>query len=177
MVEITLAIAMPKGNGMEEVIRQVTELGVSKILPLWSDRTVVKSGTSMGQAKLERWTRIAQETSEQARRTHVPQILAPQAFNDLLQELDQELDQKKYICVTKGHVNHLLNCLQTSELPSHILVLTGAEGGWTESEQAQAIAHNFQPVSLGDRILAAVTAPIVALSLISAVIDASRQSH
>ena len=62
---------------------------------------------------------------------------------------------------------HLLSSLQARPLNS-IVVVTGPEGGWTDSEIEAAIAEGFQVVSLGDRILRAVTAPITALSLISA---------
>lgn len=177
-VDITLAIAIPK-NGMEDVIRQTTELGVSKIMPLWSDRTVIRPHTRMGASKLERWLKIAQEISEQAYRSYVPQIYEPQTFVDFLEkshnfENDTQNNGKigKYICATTKPTPHLLNSLlNLNQLPTKIVILTGAEGGWTETETALAIAHNFQPVSLGDRILAAVTAPVVALSIVTAVIE------
>jgi 16S rRNA (uracil1498-N3)-methyltransferase len=177
-VEITLAIAMPK-NGMEEVIRQATELGVSKIMPLWSDRTVIRPQTRIGASKLERWLKIAQEISEQSYRLYVPEIYEPQTFIDLLEKFnnspnDAQINGKigKYICATTKPTPHLLNSLlNLNEFPTKIVILTGAEGGWTETETALAIAYNFQPISLGDRILAAITAPVVALSIVSGVIE------
>lgn len=174
-VDITLAIAMPKGNGMEDVIRQATELGVSNIMPIWSDRTAVRPHTPMGTSKLDRWLKIAREISEQSHRTYVPEIHQPQTFTDIVTKFDdlqRPTPTGKYICVTtKPHPHLLDSLLKLDPLPLEIVVLTGAEGGWTESEMAWAIAHNFQPVSLGDRILAAVTAPIVTLSILSAVIE------
>jgi 16S rRNA (uracil1498-N3)-methyltransferase len=177
-IDLTLAIAMPKGNGMEDVIRQATELGVSKIMPMWSERTVIRPHINIGAAKLERWLKIAQEISEQSHRVYVPDIHEPQTFIDVLTKFDDSQSHTqigKYICVITKPLPHLLNSLlKLDRLPSKIVVLTGAEGGWTDSEMALAIAHNFQPVSLGDRVLAAVTAPIVALSIFTAVIESQK---
>jgi 16S rRNA (uracil1498-N3)-methyltransferase len=178
-IPVTLAIAMPKGNGMETVIRICTELGVSRIVPLWSDRTVVKPGTSMGSQKLERWRRIAQEASEQSLRTYIPEIVKPQAFTDWLSEPQAVNQICKFIGVTHADRSHLLSSMLevfhanrlANQLADAILVMTGPEGGWTKDEEELAATHAFQPVSLGDRILAATTAPVVALSIISAVIN------
>ncbi len=177
-IPITVAIAMPKGNNIEGIIKQTTELGVSQIIPLWSDRTVIKTGTPVGQQKLERWQRIAQESAEQSLRAFVPEITSPQAFNDCL----NSNYQLKFICVTSGKATHLLTyCLSEianlkihksgSEIPQAVLIATGPEGGWTQAEEALALAQGFQPVSLGDRILAATTAPVVALAIVSAVLQ------
>jgi 16S rRNA (uracil1498-N3)-methyltransferase len=179
-IPITLAIAMPKGNGMESIIRTCTELGVSQIVPLWSDRTVVRPGTSMGAQKLERWQRIAQESSEQSLRTYVPEIIEPQAFSDWVRsDSDRHNYQHKFIGTTQGDRPHLLASMlkiwskigDANLSTGNIFVAIGAEGGWTKAEEELAIAHGFQPVSLGDRILAATTAPVVALSIVSAVIS------
>ena len=180
-IPVTLAIAMPKGNGMESIVRTCTELGVSQIAPLWSNRTVVRPGTSMGTQKLERWQRIAQEASEQSLRTYVPEIIEPQAFSDWVRsDGDRQDYQHKFIGTTQGDRPHLLSSMLAirSEIGGanlsvgSILVATGPEGGWTKAEEEMAFTHNFQPVSFGDRILAATTAPVVALSIVSAVISA-----
>jgi len=177
-IDLTLAIAMPKGNGMEDVIRQATELGVSSIMPMWSDRTAIRPHTNIGATKQERWLKIAQEISEQSDRVYVPDIHEPQTFIDVLTEFNDSQSHSppgKYICVTtKPHPHLLDSLLKLDGLPSKIVVLTGAEGGWTDTEMALAIAHNFQPVSLGDRVLAAVTAPVVALSIFTAVIESQK---
>jgi 16S rRNA (uracil1498-N3)-methyltransferase len=185
LIPVTLAIAMPKGNGMESIIRTCTELGVSQIVPLWSDRTVIRPGTSMGAQKLERWQRIAQESSEQSLRTYVPEISEPQAFSDWLRfdgdQGDRQNYQHKFIGTTQGDRPHLLASMLEiwSEIgganlsAGNILVATGAEGGWTKAEEELAIAQGFQPASLGDQVLAATTAPVVALSIVSAVISAA----
>ncbi|MFO5440911.1 MAG: RsmE family RNA methyltransferase, partial [Dolichospermum sp.] len=75
-VSITLMMALPKGNGFDEVIRCCTELGVTSIAPVLSDRSLLNPSPQ----KLERWRRIASESAEQSERAVIPTILEPVAF-------------------------------------------------------------------------------------------------
>ncbi|MGI0488175.1 16S rRNA (uracil(1498)-N(3))-methyltransferase [Pantanalinema rosaneae CENA516] len=163
-ISVTLVMALPKGNGFDDVVRQATELGVSCIAPVISDRTLLNPSAQ----KVERWRRIAQEAAEQSERQMVPTLLDPVPFRVSLESF--ATGTIGYFCVTRRSSPHLLTCLSTtrSESTSTITIAIGAEGGWTDAEVDQAIAVGYQPVSLGTRILRAVTAPIVALSLIAA---------
>ncbi|MEQ8540906.1 MAG: 16S rRNA (uracil(1498)-N(3))-methyltransferase [Coleofasciculus sp. D1-CHI-01] len=211
---ITLMTAMPKGSGFEDVISAATELGVTDIIPIKSDRTILNPSPR----KLERWRRIAQEAAEQSERQIVPTILDPLDFTSAIKQAIDSTTHR-YICVARGNVPHLLNCLpklevidpgdgedkgdeggfstirvttndnsetrpyiqnpvpdecsEGSNLPI-IAIATGPEGGWTPAEIEQAIAAGFQPVSLGHRILRAVTAPLMALSLIAASLEVQK---
>ena len=182
--EIILGLAMPKGSNIESVIRQTTELGVRQIAPLFSDRTIIKSGTDIGNQKRDRWQRIAEEAAELSMRNYVPDIDTPQTFNSWLNHLKNNdlvssaSPSLKYICVTHPDAPHLLISLQKNDYPPanvrddrQIVIATGCEGGWTAREEEMAIASGFGPVSLGDRVLSAVTAPVVALSIVSAFLD------
>jgi len=180
---VTLMAAMPKGSGFDEVVYQATELGIACIIPLRSDRTLLNPSPQ----KLERWRRIAQEAAEQSERQVVPTILDPVDFATSFQ-LEATLNAHRYICVARGDAPHLLSCLSDIELPLEagqpsnpqppsIVIATGPEGGWTTTEVEQATAAGFQPVSLGRRILRAVTAPIVALCLIASVWEVTRGNH
>ncbi|MCL1469645.1 RsmE family RNA methyltransferase [Argonema antarcticum] len=208
-VAVTLMVALPKGNGFDDVVRQVTELGVTCIIPTISDRTLLKPSPQ----KLERWRRIVTEAAEQSERQIVPTILDPVSYNTALafcQESNSAVEENspvptsQYICVARGDYPHLLDCLihtphsalptqhsalstqhsplptphsplstQHSALPTPhsaltaLTIATGPEGGWTDAEIEKACAASFQPVSLGRRILTAVLAPIVALSLVA----------
>ncbi|MFN6569837.1 16S rRNA (uracil(1498)-N(3))-methyltransferase [Dendronalium sp. ChiSLP03b] len=157
-VSITLMVALPKGNAFDEVVRCCTELGVACIAPVLSDRTLLKPSPQ----KLERWRRIATEAAEQSERSFVPTILEPVAFN----AVTANVTTQRYICQARGEYPHLKNVINPAS--TEMIIATGPEGGWTEKEIENAIATGFQPVSLGRRILRAVTAPVVALTLISA---------
>ncbi|WP_242060071.1 16S rRNA (uracil(1498)-N(3))-methyltransferase [Oscillatoria sp. FACHB-1407] len=164
-ISVTLLIAMPKGNGMDDIVRQVTEAGVTRIIPVVSDRTLLNPSAQ----KLERWQRIAQEAAEQSERQIVPEITAPLPF---VKALGQETTTtNRYICEARGDYPHLLSHLARLTPATAIAIAIGPEGGWTEAELQAAIAQGYQPVSLGRRVLRAITAPLVAVALIASVLE------
>jgi len=166
-VSITLMSALPKGNGFDEVVRCCTELGVVSIAPVISDHTLL----SPSPQKLERWRRIAREAAEQSERQVVPTVLTPVPFRTSLADVKAS---HRFLCVARGNHLHLLGCLQglvSTADSATVAIATGPEGGWTAFEMEEAIAAGFQPVSLGRRILRAVTAPVVALSVVSAAFE------
>ncbi|MDJ0536742.1 MAG: 16S rRNA (uracil(1498)-N(3))-methyltransferase [Xenococcaceae cyanobacterium MO_207.B15] len=164
-VSITLIAALPKGNNFEQVIRSCTELGVSTFIPTISDRTLLKPSPH----KLERWRKIATEAAEQSERQFVPAILNPVSFTEAISTVSNT-ETARYICVARGDRLSLWSCLQDRYYPEIVMAI-GCEGGWTEAEIEQAIELGYQPVSLGRRILRAVTAPIVAVSLVMAAFE------
>jgi 16S rRNA (uracil1498-N3)-methyltransferase len=185
---ITLIVALPKGNAFDDVVRCCTEMGTSVILPVVSERTLLNPSPQ----KLERWRRIAQEAAEQSERSFVPTILEPvslsTALSSVIDDTPREsketasascVDHYKYICVARGNFPHLRDCLQDKRQRTHdkgqtkIVIAIGPEGGWTQKEVESATEAGFQPVSLGRRILRAVTAPIVALSVVAAELEST----
>ncbi len=159
---VSLISALPKGSGYEQIIRCCTELGVSTFFPVISDRTILKPSSN----KVQRWRKIATEAAEQSERQIVPVILEPISFNQAIAHTAESASDK-YICVARGELPSLGNCLANRQA-TEIVIAMGCEGGWTETEIERAIAAGYQPVSLGNRILRAVTASIAALSLIVA---------
>ncbi|MEB3309735.1 MAG: 16S rRNA (uracil(1498)-N(3))-methyltransferase [Snowella sp.] len=159
---VTLLIALPKGSGFEEILRPCTELGVSTIVPVISDRTLLKPSPQ----KWERWQRIVKEAAEQCERQLVPTVLEPLPFAEALIQF-KEWGHTGYICVTRRASFPLMSYL-SRPLPHNLVIATGPEGGWTDAEVESAIAAGLTPVSLGKRILRAITAPTVALSLVAA---------
>lgn len=164
-VNVTLMQALPKGNGFDEIVRYCTELGVSGIAPINCDRSLLQPSPQ----KLARWRRIAQEAAEQSERSFIPTINEPISLHSALSAVTAK---HLYFCVTRRDCAHLKQVLASVSPPTDILIAIGPEGGWTAAEVEYAIAAGFQPVSLGNRIFRAVTAPIVALSLIAATFEA-----
>ena len=165
-VSVTLLIALPK-TGMEDVVRQATELGVDRIVPVISDRTLLKPSPQ----KRDRWQRIAQEAAEQSERQIVPLLLEPLSWAEALQTWNTP---NCYLCAERGDRSHLLDLLQTARVQApveSIAIATGCEGGWTPAEIDAAIAAGYQLASLGARILRAVTAPIAAMSIVASVYE------
>jgi 16S rRNA (uracil1498-N3)-methyltransferase len=162
-VAVTLAIAIPKA-GFDDVLRQVTELGVTKIVPIISDRTIAKPDAS----KLPRWQKIIQEAVEQSEREILPTILEPIHWKQYLKL--SETNIQRYFCWERGDSPNLLNCL--SKTPPIVLAI-GPEGGWTEVEVELAIQAGYQPISLGKRILRAVTADVAAMAIVASYLESS----
>lgn len=161
-IAITLAAALPK-QGFDEVVRQVTELGVSRIVPILSDRTLLRPSGN----KLDRWRRIAVEAAEQSEHPYVPTVDAPVPWLNWVQQ--QPSDALRWLCVTRQQCPHILAQGQ-QDWPFQTLTLAiGPEGGWADSEVAAASSAGYHPVSLGPAILRAVTAPIAAIALVQGI--------
>ena len=165
---VTLMAALVKGRGFDEIVRSSTELGITGLVPLLSKRTLVNPSHQ----KLNRWRRVATEAAEQSQRPVIPQIRAPMSLVQALQSEPLSLpgsptQYAHYICITDLGAPLLWDCLEP--WPSvGITVITGPEGGWSPSEQELAVSAGIQPVSLGRRVLRAMTAPLCALSIIGA---------
>ncbi|MDJ0728555.1 MAG: 16S rRNA (uracil(1498)-N(3))-methyltransferase [Crocosphaera sp.] len=167
-ITVTLMIALPKGKGFDEVIRSCTELGVNTIIPVISQRTLLKPSSH----KLERWRKIVKEATEQSERQIVPTIVEPISFLEALKNIPQT-NENCYICVARKKAKHLLTYL-LPEITNSVIIATGCEGGWTEQEINEAVNLGFIPVNLGSRVLRAVTAPLFVLSLVTGVAEKSR---
>lgn len=154
---ITLAACLPK-QGFDEVVRQVTELGVNSIVPILSDRTLLKPSAH----KLQRWRRIAGEAAEQSERLIVPTISEPLSWRNWLQK---ELTSDRWLCVARRETVSLMMVYLATQA-ERVVVAVGPEGGWTDIEIEQAISVGYQPVTLGNGILRTVTATVAALSIL-----------
>ena len=112
-ISLTLIAALPK-TGFDDVVRQATELGVTQIMPVISDRTLLRPSPQ----KLQRWRRIAAEATEQSERLTLPQIQDPTPFTQALQ---QAAPAARYLCVTRRQVppllTHLLETAQFGTTP------------------------------------------------------------
>ena len=174
-LNVTLVISLPKGSGFDDVVRQVTELGVSRIVPVMSDRTVLKPSAN----RHDRWQRIAGEATEQSERSQSPTVEEPIDFSRYLNELElPKSNDLRYFCWGRGDSIHLLSQLQTDLLADDqidmnigITIAIGPEGGWTDEEVTRSVNAGFVSVSLGKRILRAITAPAAAMAIVGAVVE------
>ena len=160
-VPLTLCQGLLKGEKMDLVIQKATELGVAEIVPLVTERSIVKETR-----KVKRWHTIAEEAAEQCGRAVVPLVRDPQ-------KLDEILDGEKVngLLFWEGGGKSLSEAMGVidSRRTAHIFV--GPEGGFTPSEVRKAEGHGIVRTTLGKRILRAETAAIAAIVLISAMID------
>jgi 16S rRNA (uracil1498-N3)-methyltransferase len=156
---IALLMGIPKGDGMDQVVRQATELGVRQIFPLITERTQVHPSPG----RTQRWQRIATEAAEQSWRQWVPEVLPAQSLASAWTQLGT---LPKWVCDPSPGVAHILTVLPSE--PQPLALFIGPEGGWSEGERDWLRAQGGQLVSLGGRVLRTVTAPVAALALIGA---------
>lgn len=158
--EIILVLPILKEQKMDFVLQKATELGVSKIIPITTSRTLVKLDKEKEQKRILRWTKICKEASEQSKRTDIPKIENLQNFTDL-----QKLDGLKILCSTVEKEKTLKNLLQTSPLCDRMIIVVGPEGGLSLNEEEYLRKIGFIGVSLGNRILRVETVPLYILSI------------
>jgi 16S rRNA (uracil1498-N3)-methyltransferase len=161
-VEITLAQGLPKGDKMDLIVQKATEMGVVRIIPFISSRTIVKLDDKKEAIRLARWQKIAKEAAEQSHRSRIPEISEVIHFNDLVTrfgEFDQSL-----LAYELSHENNFKDLIAGLGKGAKVLIIIGPEGGFAESEAELAGRHGIHSLSLGRRILRTETAGIVALS-------------
>lgn len=154
-LNLTLAIALLKGEKFDLVIQKAVELGVSKIVPLISKRTDVKLKES--DKKIERWQRIILESSKQCGRAKLMEITQPINFADFIKS-----SEGTKILFAERSGKNFENLLFSEKMVG----IVGSEGGWEDSELDLARENGVQIVTLGGRILRAETAGIVIPALL-----------
>ena len=156
-VALTLALPILRGDHDEEVVEAVAQLGVSRIVPFTSARSVVKN---LSEAKRIRWERIAREAAETARRGRVPSIEPTRTWGDLFAVLPAPV----FIAWENERRARLRDALpQTARAASLVI---GPEGGIADDEIALAREQGAVTVSLGARNLRSETAAIAAVALV-----------
>lgn len=158
---LTLAQGISRGERMDWIIQKATELGASRIVPVFTKRSVVRLDERQAERKLQHWRAIAIAACEQCGRNRIPELPAPVDVFDLLATPD-----------TPGHTRLLLSPTgdlridDLKDVGKGVTVLIGPEGGLEDVEHDTAINAGFQPVRLGPRILRTETAAIAALTII-----------
>jgi len=168
--QIILADCLPKQNRFESIIEKATELGVDKIEPLISDRTIARIDNARAASKLERWNRIAKETAEQCARDTVPEIGNLRGLDDWLKEiLPLAKDTLLLFCLETERVTTVREVLNEyiSAGGKKIIVLIGPEGGFSEREADKIKLAGGKSVTLGKRVLKTDTAAIGVLAMIN----------
>lgn len=155
-LEITLAVAVPKGDKMALIVRMLTELGISRVIPLMTERTVFSSAAA-AKDKVERWRRIALEACKQSGRSQTTKIEPPISFAEL-SRLDFPVHR---VLITLTGTPTLMPI----SVPACI-ALIGPEGGWSNDEVEWATANGFQKLSLGPRTLRTETAAVTVASVL-----------
>lgn len=161
----TLAQAVCRQERMDFLIEKATEIGVCSIIPILTERSLIKvSGASKGKNKIDRWRRIAIASMKQSLRTVLPKIEDITPFNQLFSDI-RYYNLCLIACMEEGSkkINELEELKRKLR---NVLLIVGPEAGFTDDELSQAIASGAIPITLGERRLRTETAGVVFLSLV-----------
>jgi 16S rRNA (uracil1498-N3)-methyltransferase len=161
-LNLTLAIALLKGEKFDLVIQKATELGVALIIPVMTSRADVRiKGDDEAGRKTTRWQRIALEATKQCGRARLMRIESPVAFTNLV-----KVGGEASLMFAERDGIPFAETLSAGLLTADVTALVGPEGSWSDEEIAQARDSGWKIVTLGGRILRAETAAIVVATLI-----------
>lgn len=158
---VMLAQALSSSEKMDWVIQKATELGVTEIQPLDTERSVARLSAERAAKRLEHWRQVAISACEQCGRNVLPEIHAPLDIMAWLQQgLAQQPPAAKFILLPQGAAS-----LHSQPKPQgKVVLLIGAEGGFTQAESDSALRCGFMPVRLGARVLRTETAAVAGLA-------------
>ena len=157
---LTLAQGISRGERMDLVMQKATELGVTRLVPVLTERSVVRLDAAQAQRKLAHWRAITIAACEQCGRNRPPGVVGPVALADFLRS---DLTSGTRLLLSPAASLRIVDVPK----PAHsVTVLIGPEGGLTPQEQERALASGFVGVRLGPRVLRTETAALAALTLL-----------
>jgi 16S rRNA (uracil1498-N3)-methyltransferase len=175
LTHLTLAQGLIKGVRMDFLVEKITEIGVSSIIPLITEKSLVKLEKDKREiARLNRWKRIAISGMKQSLRSKLPDIQKPILVQDLLAKI-KGYDLALIACQSRMdpfgtkrsiHLSQIKEIFEVKKRLKKILLLVGPESGFTQGELDLALKSGVIPVSLGPRRLRSETAGIVFSSLV-----------
>ncbi len=163
-VSVTLAVSVIKPERMELLIEKACELGVSRIQPMFTERSVVRLSAERWNAKRERWAKIALASCKQCGQARIPTIEAVQDFSRIVSSF-KEYDAV-LIPALSVPAKSLKAALAQAGPVSKVLALIGPEGDFSQKEAETAIAAGAKPVNLGSLVLRSETAALYVLSVL-----------
>lgn len=156
-----LAQALSSSDKMDWIIQKSTELGVTEIQPLATERSIAKLSAERTSKRLEHWQQVAISACEQCGRNVLPKIHSPLDIMVWLQQT-KTMPDTKYILLPEGTAS-----LQDQAEPQgNIVLLIGAEGGFSQAESTTALNCGFTPIRLGARVMRTETAAIAGLAVL-----------
>jgi 16S rRNA (uracil1498-N3)-methyltransferase len=161
--ELTLIQALTKGDKLDLVVQKATELGVNRIIPVTSARSVPRLEAMRALGRRARWQKIARDAARQSGRTDVPEVEPVTQIEVALKAAPQTAFK---VMMWEGARTHGLRESLPKTAPSQMVIVTGPEGGFSVDEVEAARAAGFEVCGLGPRILRTETAALVTLTIL-----------
>lgn len=169
-VEVTLFQGYPKSDKMDLIVQKMVELGVHRIVPVFTARTVVKLDAKKAAKKTERYNLIAESAAKQSGRGLIPEVLTPVTFAHAI-EMASELDMNIIPYEEAEGLEYSRKVLSEIHGKKSLGIFIGPEGGFSRDEVEQAIAAGAKSITLGHRILRTETAGLAVMSIVMFEID------
>src|SRR5215469_7838173 len=157
---LTLAQGVSRGERMDLVVQKATELGVTRLVPVLTERSVVRLDEEQSDRKSSHWRAIVTAACEQCGRNRLPEVALPAQLREFLR---QPAGESVRLLLSPAATRRIEDVPRPA---SSVTVLIGPEGGLSDEEQADALTYGFTAVNLGPRVLRTETAAIVALALL-----------
>ena len=161
---VTIALGMPANERMDALVEKATELGVAAIVPLLSERSVLRLQGERAVKRQQHWQGVAIAAAEQCGRTRLPVVHAVTPLADWLAGMAAAVAPSRWLLHPAAAARPFLQAVEATASGGDIVLLSGPEGGLGQHEIGLARAAGFTPVSLGPRVLRADTAPLAALA-------------
>ena len=161
---VTLAVGMPANERMDWLVEKATELGVTALQPLMSERSVLRLSGERAEKKVAHWHSVAVAASEQCGGNRVPQLLPVSTLTAWLAKQPAAPAGTRLLLSLRPHSPGLREAVAPLAPDAPITLLSGPEGGLGPAEEEAALASGFVAVSLGQRTLRAETAALAALA-------------
>ena len=158
-LDITLVQGISRGERMDFTLQKATELGVTRIVPLFTERCTVNLKAERLEKRIKHWQGTVRSACEQSGRNNIPQIEPAKYFDDFI----QNGNQLEHSCLLLDPESPQ-SLTSITVAPTAITLLIGPEGGFSSRERELAYANGYQGVQLGPRILRTETAAIAAIS-------------
>jgi len=160
-IDIVLIVPILKEQKMDLVLQKATELGATRIIPIITERCIVKLNDKESK-KLERWSRIVKEASEQCKRISIPIIDNVHTISDL-----NFSDGVKLVCSTRENEKNIKNLMHNLNGCAKMYIVVGPEGGLSIDEENKLNDLGFVSITLGKRIMRVETVPMFVLSILN----------
>ena len=159
-LKLHLAIAVSRGERMDWIVQKATELGVTEITPLFSERTEVKLNGERLEKKLRHWQQVSISACEQCQRNIVPIINNALTLDQWLSQAAEDSEQLRLVLHHRSD-----KTLAQHQIPKSVCLLVGPEGGLSDNEISRAMDKGFAALTLGPRVMRTETAPLAAISI------------
>ncbi len=160
-IDIVLIVPILKEQKMDLVLQKATELGATRIIPIITERCIVKLNDKESK-KLERWSRIVKEASEQCKRISIPIIDNVHTISEL-----NFSDGVKLVCSTRENEKNIKNIMHNLNGCAKMYIVVGPEGGLSIDEENKLNDLGFVSITLGKRIMRVETVPMFVLSILN----------